>query len=163
MKFMNRLTTVSLVALLTCGASASALYWMVDTTADDAVYQGTFDHAALFVSESAIQIDNFVEANDAPNGTKTTPLISDLGTYGSSAYSFYVELYDETHKSVYKTSNVSYNDLLASGYITVPGSILPPTVLATSGFNGASVPEPMSGLMVLSGAGAMLLRRRRTL
>ena len=89
-----------------------------------------------------------------------TPTLSDLKGYGSVDYSFYVELYNAAGDSVYKTQAVSYNSLLSSGYIAT-GGVLTPAVLATGGFNGAAVPEPTSGVLLLIGGAMLALRRRR--
>ena len=88
------------------------------------------------------------------------PTLSDLKGYGSSQYSFYVELYNTAGGSVHKTQTVSYDSLLSSGYIAT-GGVLTPTVLASGGFNGASVPEPTSGVLLLVGGALLALRRRR--
>lgn len=155
MKIFQKFAVVVAILAMVVGAKAGALYWQVDTAASDAAYTGSFDSAALFVSDGTF-IDGAVAAADG----KVAPTLSDLGSYGSSSYSFYVELYDSAGGSVYKGAAVSYDQLMGSGYISTGGVSLP-NFTATSGFNGASVPEPTSGMLLLMGGALLALRRRR--
>lgn len=134
-------------------ANAGALYWQVDTSAADSAYKGDWDSASLFV----VKTDGTEELLDGLVAG-AAPTLTDLGGYGSTGYSFYVELYN-AGKSVYTGYKFSY-DLLKSGYISTTG-VLTPTVLATGGWNGASVPEPTSGVLLLIGGAMLALRRRR--
>ncbi len=150
---IKMLAVVAAVLAMAGGVQADALYWMVDTTASDAAYKGAFDTAGLYVVKDGG--DEFLDGIVAG----AVPTLSDLKGYGSSQYSFYVELYNTAGDSVHKTQTVSYNSLLSSGYIST-GGVLTPTVLAR-GFNGASVPEPTSGVLLLVGGALLALRRRR--
>lgn len=151
---IKMLAVVAAVLAMAGGVQADALYWMVDTTASDAAYKGAFDSAGLYVVKA--------EGNELLDGIEAgaAPTLSDLKGYGSSQYSFYVELYNTAGDSVHKTQTVSYDSLLSSGYIAT-GGVLTPTVLASGGFNGASVPEPTSGVLLLVGGALLALRRRR--
>ena len=154
MNVIKKLSVVVAVLAMIGFAKADVLYWQVDTSADNAAYTGEFSDAVLYASDgsavdAAMAVDN-----------KVTPTLKDLGGYGSSEYSFYVELYNAAGDSVYKGQAVSYTDLLDSGYISTSG-VLTPTMLATGGFNGASVPEPTSGMLLLIGGALLALRRRR--
>lgn len=151
---IKMLAVVAAVLAMAGAVQADALYWMVDTTASDAAYKGAFDSAGLYVVKAGG--DEFLDGIVAG----AAPTLSDLNGYGSSQYSFYVELYNTAGDPVHKTQTVSYDSLLSSGYIAT-GGVLTPTVLASGGFNGASVPEPTSGVLLLVGGALLALRRRR--
>lgn len=155
MKTIQKLVVLAAVLAMAVFAKADALYWQVDNGAADASYTGEYSYAALYASDGT-QLDGYYEAV----GGKVTPLLSDLGDYGSTGHSFYVELYNASLDSVYKGSEVSYDQLAASGYISTTGVEIP-NYTATSGFNGASVPEPTSGVLLLIGGALLALRRRR--
>lgn len=151
---IKMLAVVAAVLAMVGAVQADALYWMVDTTAPEAAYKLEFDSAGLYVvtAEGDVFLDGIAAG--------AAPTLSDLNGYGSSQYSFYVELYNAAGNSVYKTQAVSYDSLLSSGYIAT-GGVLTPTVLASGGFNGAAVPEPTSGVLLLIGGAMLALRRRR--
>lgn len=155
MKMIQKLAVFAAILAMVGIAKADALYWQVDTGASDASYKGEYSYAALYTSDGTF-LDGYYEATDG----KVAPTLSDLGNYGSTGYSFYVELYNASLDSVYKGQTVSYDQLAASGYISTGGVSLP-TFTATSGFNGASVPEPTSGVLLLIGGAMLALRRRR--
>ncbi len=150
---ITKLAVFAAVLALAGLANANALYWMVDTSAADAVYKEAWGSAGLFVVKTG--------GNEYLDGLEAgaAPTLTDLGDYGSTGYSFYVELYSSAGESVYKTKAVTYDSLLSSGYISTTG-VLAPSVLA-SAFNGASVPEPTSGVLLLVGGAMLALRRRR--
>ena len=154
MNVIKKLSVALAVLALVGFAKADVLYWQVDTSADNAAYTGDFSYAVLNASDGSA-----IDAAAAEDN-KVIPTLKDLGGYGSSEYSFYVELYNAAGDSVYKGQSVSYTDLLDSGYISTSG-VLTPTMLATGGFNGASVPEPTSGMLLLIGGALLALRRRR--
>ena len=154
MKMIQKLAVFVAILAMVGVVKADALYWQVDTGAADAAYTGDYAYAALFDSDGTL-LDGYYESS----GGKVAPMLSDLGD-GSSTHSFYVELYNASLDSVYKGQAVSYTDLAASGYISTGGVSLP-NFTATSGFNGASVPEPTSGMLLLMGGALLALRRRR--
>lgn len=156
MKTIQKLVAFAAVLAMAGAAQAGALYWQVDTSAADAAYTGAYTTAGLYAFKTgetgAADYLDGLEAGAAPT-------LTDLGSYDST-YSFYVELYNASGDVVHKTSAMRYSDLLSSGYIST-GGVLAPSALATGGFNGASVPEPTSGVLLLVGGALLALRRRR--
>lgn len=153
---IKKIAVFAAILALAGVAHAGALYWQVDTSAVDSAYSGAWDSAGLFVIKTGETTgETFLDGLVAG----AAPTLTDLNGYESTGYSFYVELYN-AGQSVYKGYASSYTDLLASGYISTTG-VLTPTVLATGGFNGAAVPEPTSGVLLLIGGAMLALRRRR--
>lgn len=161
MKLVRKLAIAAVILGMIGGAQADALYWQVDTAAGDASYKGEWTHAALFASDGTTtgsQVGDYYKAD--ANG-RLAPTLSDLRDYGSSSYSFYVELYNVSlDAAAYKTGLVSYDQLAQSGYIST-GNVALPRYASTSGFNGASVPEPTGGVLMLIGGALLALRWRR--
>lgn len=155
MKTIQKFAVFAAILAMVGFAKADALYWQVDNSSADASYKGDYSYAALYDSTTGAMLDGYYESE----GGKVAPALSDLGD-GSSTHSFYIELYNASFDSVYKTESISYTDLAASGYIST-GGVSVPTYTATSGFNGASVPEPTSGVLLLIGGAMLALRRRR--
>lgn len=161
MTSFKKLVLLAVVAVGVLAGRADALYWMVDTKAGNAWYTSSEDwsYAQLFATDgtegSRIELtDNaFIEKGSGP-------FLADLGDYGNATYSFFVELYNSSGKLIHKGFAFSYNDLLGSDYISTAG-VKTPTVLATGGWNGAAVPEPTSGVLLLIGGAMLALRRRR--
>lgn len=167
MKSIRNLVLVALTALAVGGLQADTLYWQVDTGAADA-YSGydksSVDGATLYKVategatrpyEDATEVSGYVKVE---NG-KTGVLGADIGTDGST-YSFFVELYNASGDVVWTQYASTYQQLLDSGYIST-GGITTPAEMATGGMNGASVPEPTSGVLLLIGGAMLALRRRR--
>lgn len=168
MKSIRNLVLVVLTALAVGGLQADTLYWQVDTGAADA-YSGydksAVDGATLYkvATEGATHPYNDASALSGyvkvENG-KTGVLGADIGTDGS-AYSFFVELYNASGDVVWTQYASTYQQLLDSGYIALGSNVLAPTEMASGGMNGAAVPEPTSGVLLLIGGAMLALRRRR--
>lgn len=161
---------VAFVAAVTL--NADTLYWQVGNGT-----MGDFTYATLYATETpggnGTAVDTvFADGVTGDNyttttGTQVSPVISDLGSYGSSAYYFYVETTNYannqwTTDSQNKNYPWSYTELVNSGYISTGSGVAAPTAIATGGaLNGGSVPEPTSGILLLIGGSLLALRRRR--
>ena len=165
---MKKFMIFALTAVFAAALQAEALYWQVDTGADDAAYTGTdVAYAGLYAIKTAdlgskpsssatgaTEID-FAEVI----GGKAGPMLASIGEKDTTM-SFFVELLNNSGEVVFTSGANTYDQLLASGYISA-GGISTPDFTATSGFNGASVPEPTGGMLLLVGGALLALRRRR--
>lgn len=153
-------------------SQASELWW---TVADNATVDGnsaTWDTAKFYASSTGYNYDGTQIGSDIAK-TDMEDLgfwSSDISSYDSSAYSFYVELWNS--ESLVGRSYVStgtppqgatpYSSL--SGAIYSTSSIMNPTAepASFSQFTTAEViPEPTSGVLVLLGMMALGLKRKR--
>lgn len=147
---------------------ADVLYWQVDPTESSAAYTGTdVAYAGLYsfatdpgvagkptsASDGVTEVD-FAQAVDG----KVKPLPSDIGD--GSSLSFFVELFNESGQTIYTSAASSYQELVNAGFVST-GGMGQPTILATGPLNGAAVPEPTSGVLLLMGGALLALRRRR--
>ena len=158
---MKKLVITSIVLAVALIARADVLYWMVaDSYAEVASGDGAY--AFLKVNTSA---DNMTSVDTL--ATKTGNQVydaydfgdqfaTDLASYNSNSYYFYVELANGL-----RTEAVNYDNLgsaLYKGGISMPD-------LAPSAFGGQNtaynVPEPTSGLLFLVGGMLLGLKRRR--
>lgn len=168
---MKKILIVAAAFALTGMVQASELWWTVNSVPTEV---GDWNTAKLFANQtgynyggtevgsvSKTDLDNFGDA------------ITDLGDYGNSAYSFYVELFNGADTTGYKTyvatsakpqGAVSYSDLAKNGAILDEpiefGGKDP-----YSGFSDFTtsnvVPEPTSGLLVALGMMLFGLKRKR--
>lgn len=152
-------------AVVVCSVTqASALYWQIDS--DTGI---NYDYAQVVAykngaAEGALNVmNNGVSTGDSIVDPASGAVYLDLATYGSSEYAFGVELLDASLNVVGNSNQVTYQDLLAAGYISNSGLEAP----AGGGFSysaaggGYSVPEPTSGVLLLIGGALLALRRRR--
>ena len=163
MNMFKKLVVCSAVSAIALFASADVLYWQVESPDDGA----EFTAANLYVTGGSltdpVQLAS-VEPFDGNPGTMTDLTQTDLGSYGTSDYSFYVELANYTGSSLNngKAYTWSYNELVSAGYIATNPFDSPSASAAAAGGNmGAPTPEPTSGMLLLIGGSLLALRRRR--
>ena len=163
MSMFKKLVACSAVSAMALFASADVLYWQVESPDADA----TFTAANLYVTGGGLsspqQLASVAPFDDTP-GTMTDLTQTDLGSYGTSDYSFYVELANYTGASLTdnKAYTWSYNELVSAGYIaTNPFDSSAAASAASAGNLGSPTPEPTSGMLLLIGGSLLALRRRR--
>lgn len=166
---MKKILVVAAAFALAGMVQASELWWTVNsvptevgdwTTAKLFANQTGYNYGGTAVgSVSKADLDNFGDA------------ITDLGDYGNSAYSFYVELFNGDTTTGYKTYVQTANPPKgAANYDSLSGSVLddPFDYNTKSVYTGFSqfttsnvVPEPTSGLLVALGMMLFGLKRKR--
>lgn len=160
MKLIQKIAFCATLALMG-SASASTLFWQVNKDgAGPLGWDGTGDpkYAVLKATTGTLADGVGIVGYDLSEGTAWA---TDLGTYGDSSYSFFVELINASGSPVYtQKAATSYDNLLSSGYVSA-SALDRPTGAVSGGFNGASVPEPTSGVLLLIGGAMLALRRRR--
>ena len=160
MKLIQKIAFCATLALMG-SASASTLFWQVNKDAAGSLgWDGTGDpkYAVLKATTGTFAEGVGIAGYDLSEGTAWA---TDLRTYGDSRYSFFVELINASGSLVYtQKAATSYDNLLSSGYVSA-SALDRPTGAVSGGFNGASVPEPTSGVLLLIGGAMLALRRRR--
>ena len=161
MKNMFKVAAVAFASLVAVTAKAEALYWQVD--------QGTTDQAFQYAILNATDgTTTYQLAGASAEGTAQNQYVSvqntDISSYASSGYSFFVELANYNNGSWEtvasgKDKAISYTDLQDKGYVA---TTFQQGLNISGGYNmGQNVPEPTSGLLLLMGGAMLALRRRR--
>lgn len=159
MKLIQKIAFCATLALMG-SASASTLFWQVNTDAAGPLGwdgNGNPTYAVLKATTGTLAEGVGIAGYDLSEGKVWA---TDLGTYGNSSYSFFVELINASGKVYTQKAATSYDNLLSSGYVSA-SALDRPTGALSGGFNGASVPEPTSGVLLLVGGALLALRRRR--
>ena len=164
MKLISKFCVAVAVMLVTATASAGTLYWQV--TSDTGV---NFSTAKVVVTQGGSRVAELGEVfatdmGDDGTGTKVTMQQTDISSYSSNDYSFFVEMvnYATDPETVNKGYTYSYNELLSAGYVSFDaGDVATVSAAATAGNMGSAIPEPSSGLLLLMGGAMLALRRRR--
>lgn len=164
MSNISKLFLAIALMAVSSAATASTLYWQVTDSGTDFTYAELFakDGSGNSYSIDTRLADGVEAATDV--GRTAAADWSDLGEYGSSDYSFYVELVNfssgsEVRTSMNKDYPWTYNELVSSGYVSTGNNISTPS--AAGALDGGSVPEPTSGVLLLIGGALLALRRRR--
>ena len=165
MNTFKKLVVCSAVSAIALFASADVLYWQVESPDADA----TFTAANLYVTGGDLASPQLLTSvapfDDTPAGTMTDLTQTELGSYGNSSYSFFVELANYTGSSLgadKKAYTWSYNELVSAGYIASnPFDSSSAAAAASAGNLGSPTPEPTSGMLLLIGGSLLALRRRR--
>ena len=157
-------------------AQASELWWTVanpvgvSETPGGGTASTEWTTAKLYASANGYNTGgDLLDTVTASDMASYSEIITDLGAYGTAAYSFYVELFDAYDVSLGKSyvaakqGAATYASLVSAGAIDV-GSIMNPNASAYS-FDSFTtqqvIPEPSSGLMMLLGMVALGLKRKR--
>lgn len=159
MKLIQKIAFCATLALMG-SASASTLFWQVNADAAGPLGwdgNGNPTYAVLKATTGTLAEGVGIAGYDLSEGKVWA---TDLGTYGNSSYSFFVELINASGKVYTQKAATSYDNLLSSGYVSA-SALDRPTGALSGGFNGASVPEPTSGVLLLVGGALLALRRRR--
>ena len=166
-----RLSVVLLLALALLASVASAdveyLNWMVDQS--EVKSPTAFSYAVLAVLGEDGKVGYVMDPGDLTGIQAAMADETGISTYGSkvsgaileswqgAAYSFQLELYNESFEKIdYTGLVVSYEDLVHARF---PGGDV-----GTHTWNAigpAPVPEPTGGMLILFGLAALGLRRRR--
>ena len=157
---------------------ASELWWTVNDGSTSASIDGAstaWTTAKLFASNNGYnfggtQIDSVSATDMSDWGFWET----DISSYSSSAYSFYVELYNSSSESIGKSyvsldapkqGAIAYNTLNNAPINAIyDGNLMNPTASAytfTQFTTSDVIPEPSSGLMMLIGMIALGLKRKK--
>lgn len=170
---MKKILTVAFVLAAALCVNASELWWTVTDPVDVDGSSTSWNTAQLFANTQGANLNYGGTAVGSAVSHDQMGLfdmtMTDLGKYGSSAYCFYVELYNSSGESVGKTyvgsamGAVGYDQLKEAGAIY--DGVFSPSATPYTGFTQFTtsdvVPEPTSGLLMAFGLMMFALKRKR--
>ena len=170
MRGLARITALAALVMFTGGARADMLWWMIGDATNGGSNRIAFNYAVVY----AVEGENRIALPDDGMGgeiygnedlspiTSTGPHETALGPgFDWRNSSYYIELlaWDGVNETMVGYSeSLSYAELVSRGYV-IPSGISIPTTAAVW-MPTTSVPEPMSGTLLLLGFAALCLRRR---
>jgi len=170
MKIKHWMVAAAAVALA-AAARGEYLYWQVDNVSAADATVATLYYSVNGGAPYTVDADGWSglgtsgETAIGPYQANLSSLSGDL-----SDYAFYVEVVQYTSSGGTYTADPAsartsytwkYTDLVAQGHI-LADSVLAPTALALTPVNFSTpAPEPTGGLLIVIGAAALALRRRR--
>ena len=152
---MKKLLILATLMVVGSFASASTLYWQLDQTEADNFGEKNWDYAVLMGTTGPLN-----NTGTAISAIAKDDLTYDLVDSGAltSYTSFYVELRDSGDNRIGATDLVAASTINSYLY---SGGMGTPTAYEFSGFQAGVIPEPSSALLVLIGAMALGLKRKK--
>lgn len=177
---MKKLFFAAICALVGVAVHADAMYWQLNDTKIKGLTDSDWTMARIevYTGDPAAALDPavYLDVYDGENWNSGVKYVANgeegawfnLGSYNSAAYSFVLELVNDSFQVQAASAPISYSSLggkvvATEDYGTVFDTITP---VSYSTYNVAAgqvvdLPEPTSGLLMLLGASLLALRRRQ--